>query len=41
MGVMTTEQWRAFLLTGSRTAKLATISRDGRPSVVAMHDIAA
>jgi PPOX class probable F420-dependent enzyme len=34
MGAMTTEQWRAFLLTGSRTAKLATISRDGRPSVV-------
>lgn len=30
---MTREQWRAFLLQGTRTAKLATVRRDGRPHV--------
>jgi PPOX class probable F420-dependent enzyme len=30
---MTREQWRAFLLHGTRTAKLATVRRDGRPHV--------
>lgn len=31
---MSKEAWRAFLLAGSRTAKVATESRDGRPTVV-------
>jgi hypothetical protein len=31
---MTTDEWRRFLLTGSRTAKLATVADDGRPIVV-------
>ncbi|NEB95020.1 PPOX class F420-dependent oxidoreductase [Streptomyces bauhiniae] len=30
---MTEEQWRAFVLTGTRTAKLATARADGRPHV--------
>ncbi|MGH0029310.1 MAG: PPOX class F420-dependent oxidoreductase [Myxococcota bacterium] len=30
---MTPAEWRAFLLAGSRTAKLATVRRDGRPHV--------
>ncbi len=31
---MTREEWRAFLQHGTRTAKLATVRRDGRPHVV-------
>jgi PPOX class probable F420-dependent enzyme len=31
---MTKDAWRAFLLDGSRTAKVATVSEDGRPTVV-------
>jgi PPOX class probable F420-dependent enzyme len=31
---MTREEWRAFLEHGTRTAKLATTRRDGRPQVV-------
>jgi hypothetical protein len=31
---MTPEEWRRFLLTGSRTGKLATVRPDGRPNVV-------
>src|SRR2546423_15326222 len=31
---MTREEWRAFLLEGTRTAKLATTRPDGRPHVV-------
>jgi PPOX class probable F420-dependent enzyme len=34
MGSMSTKQWRAFLLSGSRTAKVATVSDDGEPAVV-------
>jgi hypothetical protein len=34
MGKMSTSEWRAFLLAGTRTAKVATVSRDARPSVV-------
>ncbi|MEU3192274.1 PPOX class F420-dependent oxidoreductase [Streptomyces sp. NPDC006992] len=30
---MTEAQWRAFVLTGTRTGKLATTRRDGRPHV--------
>jgi hypothetical protein len=30
---MTTEEWRAFILERSRTAKLATVRTDGRPHV--------
>ncbi|MFF5502743.1 PPOX class F420-dependent oxidoreductase [Streptomyces roseolus] len=30
---MTREQWRAFVLTGTRTGKLATHRKDGRPHV--------
>jgi hypothetical protein len=30
---MTTEEWRAFILERSRTAKLATVRADGRPHV--------
>ncbi|MER7566251.1 PPOX class F420-dependent oxidoreductase [Streptomyces sp. NPDC097941] len=30
---MTEEQWRSFVLAGTRTAKLATHRRDGRPHV--------
>jgi PPOX class probable F420-dependent enzyme len=30
---MTSEQWRAFLASGTRTAKLATCRPDGRPHV--------
>ncbi|EFL33985.1 pyridoxamine 5'-phosphate oxidase [Streptomyces viridochromogenes DSM 40736] len=30
---MTDEQWRSFVLTGTRTAKLATHRKDGRPHV--------
>lgn len=33
MKSMSREQWRAFLLFGSRTAKLATVRSDGRPHV--------
>jgi nitroimidazol reductase NimA-like FMN-containing flavoprotein (pyridoxamine 5'-phosphate oxidase superfamily) len=31
---MTREEWRAFLSHGTRTGKLATVRRDGRPHVV-------
>ena len=31
---MTDEQWRAFITDGTRTGKLATTRRDGRPHVV-------
>ena len=31
---MSPEEWRAFLLAGTRTAKLATTRADGRPHVV-------
>lgn len=31
---MTREEWRAFLQYGTRTAKLATVRKDGRPHVV-------
>jgi PPOX class probable F420-dependent enzyme len=31
---MTPEEWRRFLLAGSRTGKLATVRPDGRPNVV-------
>src|SRR5262245_23278244 len=34
MGSMSTDEWRAFLLAGSRTAKVATVADDGRPTVV-------
>jgi len=30
---MTDDEWRAFVLAGTRTAKLATVRRDGRPHV--------
>lgn len=31
---MTREEWRAFVSEGTRTGKLATVRRDGRPHVV-------
>jgi PPOX class probable F420-dependent enzyme len=31
---MTPDEWRAFLSHGTRTGKLATVRRDGRPHVV-------
>ena len=31
---MTDEQWRAFVLEGTRTGKLATVRQDGSPHVV-------
>jgi PPOX class probable F420-dependent enzyme len=35
MGAMTKDAWRAFLLSGSRTAKVASVSKeDGGPTVV-------
>src|SRR5690242_16430286 len=34
MGSMSTSEWREFLLAGSRTAKIATVSQDGRPVAV-------
>jgi PPOX class probable F420-dependent enzyme len=34
MAAMTDEQWRAFITEGTRTGKLATTRRDGRPHVV-------
>ena len=34
MARMTESQWRAFLSAGTRTGKLATTRRDGRPHVV-------
>ena len=34
MATMTDEQWRAFITEGTRTGKLATTRRDGRPHVV-------
>lgn len=33
MKPMTRDEWRAFLLDGTRTAKLATVRPDGRPHV--------
>jgi PPOX class probable F420-dependent enzyme len=34
MGTMSTREWRAFLLAGTRTGKIATVSKNGRPTVV-------
>src|SRR5262245_41779106 len=34
MGAMTKQAWKAFLLAGSRTAKVATVSTGGHPTVV-------
>jgi PPOX class probable F420-dependent enzyme len=34
MQTMDEEQWRAFVMQGSRTGKLATVRDDGRPHVV-------
>jgi PPOX class probable F420-dependent enzyme len=34
MGSMSTKEWRAFLLAGTRTAKVATVSKNARPTVV-------
>ena len=34
MREMSPSEWREFLLTGTRTAKVATVRRDGRPHVV-------
>ena len=34
MASMSASEWKAFLLDGSRTAKVATVSKDGRPMVV-------
>lgn len=34
MPLMTEHEWRAFLAHGTRTGKLATVRRDGRPHVV-------
>lgn len=33
MATMTTEQWHEFVMTGTRTGKLAVTLRDGRPHV--------
>ena len=33
MRVLSRAEWRSFLLSGTRTAKLATVRRDGRPHV--------
>ncbi len=33
MRVMPEQEWREFLLAGTRTAKLATVRQDGRPHV--------
>lgn len=33
MHTMSREEWRAFLLDGTRTAKVATVRADGRPHV--------
>ena len=34
MREMNRDEWRSFVLSGSRTAKLATVRKDGRPHVV-------
>ena len=34
MGAMTEQEWRAFVLEGTRTGKLATVRKDGRPHVM-------
>jgi len=34
MAAMTEPQWRAFVLEGTRTGKLATVRKDGRPHVM-------
>jgi PPOX class probable F420-dependent enzyme len=34
MKKMTREEWRAFMMEGTRTGKLATVRTDGRPHVV-------
>jgi PPOX class probable F420-dependent enzyme len=34
MRVMTRDEWREFLSRGTRTGKLATVRRDGRPHVM-------
>src|SRR3954462_2900248 len=31
---MTEQEWRAFVMDGTRTAKVATVRKDGRPHVV-------
>jgi predicted pyridoxine 5'-phosphate oxidase superfamily flavin-nucleotide-binding protein len=33
MKKMTPEEWRAFMMDGMRTGKLATVRKDGRPRV--------
>lgn len=33
MEIMSSQEWRAFLLHGTRTGKLATVRSDGRPHV--------
>src|SRR5260370_36321604 len=33
MGEMTDEEWRSFLTSRARTAKVATVRQDGRPHV--------
>jgi len=34
MGTMSATAWRAFLVEGSRTAKVATVAKNGHPSIV-------
>ncbi len=34
MGAMTEQEWRAFVQEGTRTGKLATVRKDGRPHVM-------
>ena len=34
MGAMTEREWRAFVQEGTRTGKLATVRKDGRPHVM-------
>jgi len=34
MPKMTDQEWRAFVMEGTRTGKLATVRRDGRPHVM-------
>jgi PPOX class probable F420-dependent enzyme len=34
MTAMSREQWRAFVLEGTRTGKLATVRKDGRPHIM-------
>ena len=34
MAAMTEQEWRAFVQEGTRTGKLATVRKDGRPHVM-------